>query len=467
MALDFRESEGVPVSRDIGNKEVQGRVVSKTIQMALFTTNRNAVWAGDLALRKASYPFANLTITVNRNLFRLQVGDCFKFTYSPYDISNMIYRVLAVEENNLDTESIVITAMEDPYSKVNSYAEADDPVKHSIAKTDFSVTPLVHQNVIESFFALSGDEDLAVIPMAARVGNYELGYLLYMSSDGGSSYEFLKSVGKFNPCGTLVEDYPKDTYNIDDEVGITIDFVNSDISKFDNLTRQALLGVSNLAIVGNEIMTIQKLTPINGGSGIRYRLTGIYRARFGTGKEAHSAGDGIYLIDGNSLIFIKDSAFLPSSERKFKFVPFSAKVTGELSESLVTDLIFSSTARNPYNPENFRANGLKKDPTYSDDIVLTWSPRVRGTGAGYYIPSKTDAYPTWEGYFEIGVYVSDVLVRTKDKVDDFTWTYTEAMNIADNGSLAEEVTFKLTNFIDYEEWDQAKSDRLELTVRRV
>ncbi|MCK4529210.1 hypothetical protein KAW18_17745, partial [candidate division WOR-3 bacterium] len=86
MTIDFKNSISDPIAVDIGNYVTQGRIVSKTIQLASFTTNENAVWAAKRQLQKESYPFAFINVPVNRDLFRLQVGDCFKFSYSKYGI---------------------------------------------------------------------------------------------------------------------------------------------------------------------------------------------------------------------------------------------------------------------------------------------------------------------------------------------------------------------------------------------
>ena len=81
MAINLRKSISNPNALDPGNIEVQGRIASKTIQLSLFTTNENAVWAAKQQLMKESYPSSLISIPVNRNLFRLQVGDCFKFLH--------------------------------------------------------------------------------------------------------------------------------------------------------------------------------------------------------------------------------------------------------------------------------------------------------------------------------------------------------------------------------------------------
>ena len=60
-------------------------------------------------------------------------------------------------------------------------------------------------------------------------------------------------------------------------------------------------------------------------------------------------------------------------------------------------------------------------------IHLTWSPRVRGEGAGLgSADGVTDAEPTWEGLFEIEVWVGTVLVQTVSDIDDDEYKfYTE------------------------------------------
>lgn len=84
----------------------------------------------------------------------------------------------------------------------------------------------------------------------------------------------------------------------------------------------------------------------------------------------------------------------------------------------------------------------------ANDIILTWSARKRGVGAGIGVPGVILSASEHEGLFKIEVYVNDVLVRTTSDIDALTWTYTEAMNIEDNGALANEIEFRLYNYID-------------------
>ena len=97
-------------------------------------------------------------------------------------------------------------------------------------------------------------------------------------------------------------------------------------------------------------------------------------------------------------------------------------------------------------PVDFNANDRSFAARYDTDIALTWSSRYREKGAGIGIPGQVLADTDRDGLFEVEVWVGEVKKRTATAIDAATWTYTEAMNIADNGSLASAITFKLSNY---------------------
>lgn len=463
MSIDFRDSMAVPNAVDIGNISIQGRVVSKTIKLASFTTNANAVRAGRQALLKESYPFAFISFTANRDVFRYEVGDCFKFSYAQYGIYNMICRVLQIEEAELGSEIITIHAMEDIFSVNNPVTVYEDPEDHTIDPIEYDIEPLTYQNVIESLYVTNGNT-IGIIPVAIRSSDNQLGYELFMSSDGGNSYKSLGTFGNFSCKGILTEEYSKDTHQIDDDTLLQIRFTDySNIEQFETITRQEMLGASNLVLIDNEIMTIQNIDPLGG---TWYNLSGIYRGRFDTQKEDHAMYADIILTNGDNIQVITNADIVLGTSRKFKFVPYNSKKSADIADCPVVEITIEGRARKPYCPINFKANGFVNDPVYSDDVLLTWSPRIRGGGAGYFVPSITDSSPTWEGFFKIEVWVSGTLVRTEEKVDALEWTYTEAMNLADNGSLATQITFKLINFIEYSEWPDAEADAQEIIVTK-
>lgn len=459
MTIDFKKSISDPVAVDVGNTVTQGRVISKTIQLASFTTNVNAVWAAKHQLQKESYPFAFVSVSVNRTLFRLQVGDCFKFSYSKYGISNMICRVLLIKEEDITSEKIIIHAMEDIFGITNTITEYSDPTDNKTESPSYALSPLVNQKIVEAPYVFS--EELKVVPIACRVGDQDLGFDVNLSVDEGASYSLIDKVANLQPYGTLVGSYPADTYEIDLLTGFTIDFLK-DANQIETITWPEVFSASNnLAILGDEIISFQSITPV---TGTQYKLEGIIRGRFDSEKLSHSDGEAFYGINTH-LALVGHSELLPGASRKFKFVPYNIKFSGDISEAVPLNITLKGRSKKPYIPANFNANGGSFAARYDTDIDLTWSPRYRGKGAGIGIPGTVLADTDREGFFEIEAWVAAVKVRTTTAIDAAIWTYTEAMNISDNGSLAAAITFKLSNYrteggITYD------SDQAEVTCKK-
>jgi len=439
MAITFKKSISDPPAVDKGNQTIQEMVVSKTIQFGLFTTNENAVWAAKQQLQKESYPFAYITIPVNRNMFRLKVGGVFKFSYAQYGITDMVCRVLQIEEENLESEKITIHAMEDIFSITNAITAYTDPEDNTITAPDYELTPFAIQQVRESIYVLS--QSTAVIPMASIDDPLLLGYDIYMSIDGGSSYSAVGRSTTINPYGTLNAEYPL-TYTIDETVGFVVDFVNGQ-DLLETVTLPDILsGNKNNALLGDEYISFQTVTPI---TETQYRFDGIIRGRWGSEKVLHASGQPFTVMSNPVILTAAEIA--PGADRKFKFVPFNSKFSGSIALATAMDLSITGVAKTPYIPVNFIANDGAYDARYDDDVVLEWDGRKRGTGAGIGIPGTVLSESAHEGLFKVEVWVSSVLKRTTTDLDVLTWTYTEAMNLSDNTSLASSITFKLSNFI--------------------
>ena len=442
--IDYRES--IQVVNDPANLAIVGRVNSKTTRLMMFSKPKNALWAADRALKGEAYPLANITLPVNRDQFRLEPGDLFKFNYSKRGISNMICRVQGISEEGLeDSENIVINAIED-IDYISTQMGVGGVGGIGIVEST-ELDDLVNVNVIEANYVSIG-EGIAIIPIASKELGIEVGYLLYMSIDGGTSYTKIAQVAVWGVYGTLVADYPIDTYQIDDQVGFEVEFdaPSTELDKMQTVSRAALLLGTNMALLGDEVISFQTVTPV---TATKYKLEGIYRGRFDTVREAHSAAEDFYFIGTEHWVPITHSNIIAGVTRKFKLVPYSMDSVAEISDATELSLTINGRAMTPYMPINLKAEGQGINPTYSSDIDLTWSVRKRGTGAGIGdADTVTDASPIWEGFFEVEVWVASALVRTVTAINDDEWTYTSGMNITDNGSLASIVVFKLLNYLE-------------------
>ena len=457
MAINFKKSISDPIAGDIGNKTIQGRTVSKTLQFGLFTTNENAVWAAKNQLLKESYPFAIISVPVNRDQFRLQVGDVFKLNYVKYGISNMICRVLLVEEAALNSEDIILHVMEDIFSIATAITEYTAPVDSAGTPPDYTPVAFTLYAVYEAPYVMT--ESIEVIPLAGRASAVDLGLYTYISIDTGSSYTKIGQSANIQPYGTLTIEYGL-TYSIDNETGIYVDFATTDISVIDTITwAAALSGENNMGIMGDEIITFQTITPI---SGTIYKLENIIRARYGTEQNTHAIDSSFWIVNKH-IGMIKHTEITAGISRKFKLTPFNRKYSGSIVDAAVIDLSITGKAKTPYIPINFNANGVSFASRYTGDIILTWTPRKRGEGAGVGVPGVVLSETDREGYFDIEVWVSSVLVRTTTDIDAITWTYSSGMNISDNGSLATEVEFRIVNHRTAEGMKYISNEKIVIT----
>jgi hypothetical protein len=445
MTVEIRQSTADPIAVDTGNIGVQGRVVSKTIQLTLFTLNKNAVWGGRQHLLKSSYPFAMLQIIANRRAFRIEVGDCFKFSYAKYGISNAVFRVLQKEEAELESENVTISAIEDFYFISRVIAEYTIPTNYTGIRPDYTLYPFTKQLAMEVPHAMTANTNPEVLLIAGREGLFDLGFDAYISIDNGASYSLLSNnVANVAPFGQVVDaSYPK-TYTIDTEIGFMMEFrKEADAALVETTTwANTIAGIENIALLGEEIIFFKTITPV---SGLKYKIENIIRGRMDTIKVDHAIGTNFYVLS-KDLIFLSHDEIVAGVNRDFKLVPYNLRKRGDISLAVPIDLDIVGRWRTPYIPGNFMANGSGFAARYDTDIVLTWSPRFRGKGAGVGTPGIVLAETDREGLFKIEVWVDDVLVRTATAIDAVIWTYTEAMNTTDNGLLASSVTFQLSNY---------------------
>lgn len=444
-SIDFKDS--IVTAKDVANQGMLGYLSPKTLQFPLVQTPRLAALIADRELKRTSYALSELSFKANRNMFQALPGSLYNLAYPLYDIDSMIVRVTKVEEEGPESEVITVYATEDPrYAGRTCVRVIEETRPDPIIVPISTITEVL---VVEVPYVMADGEYIMMGVSASRVTGNEIGYAVYISNDG-TTYTLLGYSSSWGIHGVLQGAYPSTTYTIDDTVGFEVLFENDDGSTIESTTRGGLFTNQNLCLLGNEFIAVQTITPV---STRRYRFTGVLRGKYETLKQNHASGSDFYFLGENGLkLFSADSSvFYYQATRYVKVVAFNGVSYSSLSDAAAQTLTFDKRAFTPYCPTNLRANdcGLDYRATYTTDVVLTWSTRLRsGQGCGYGdITAVTDAAPTWEGYFEVKVYVGGVLKRTTTAIDDDTWTYTEAMNLSDNTSLATEITFTVLNYL--------------------
>jgi len=472
-AIDYKQALGNPTSLDHSNIEAQNMRVSKTIKMGLFTTNKNAVWIGDYVLSKEGYPAARVRFPANRELFRLQPGDVFNLVLPKYDITSMVCRVIMIEEESVESEKLIVTAIEEiaDVDLLPIYVEPPSTRKPKLPK---SVAGLQHVKIIEAPYAIT--DQIALMFGVGRESGNELGYLIYMSLDD-ENYWQLGDSKSYAVFGTLARSYAKTT-TIDDTVGVTINFDTAqNIDLIQSISRDELYGTNNIAVIGNELITFQTILPI---TATQYKLYGVYRARWGSTMQSHSKGAEFYFFPNIELV--QRSTFVEGAQQYFKVVPYSEDSTGSLSSALSWPYVIAGFTYKPYPIENLKAEGKSRNATYKagETINYTWNVRMRGYGTGVGNPdSVVDAEITHEGSFHIkhyaGIGDNKVLKRELYTTFDsdatvFFEDYTAAEILSDNGKYPSPITTEITNYIQQDSQFGLgvtfESEAIEIVVKR-
>lgn len=445
FALNIRRA--AVTADDRGTAEIHGRAITKSVQLIGFGSTENANWAAERAVRRAAYPFAEGQLTTNRYLFKYEIGDLFRLSDSEHNISNMACRVMQIAEGPLESETISVGFMEEPDYVTQSATLAEMTSYGS--KRGYDLEALTHVDMIEAPYIISG-YDIRLLPLASRENGKEVGYEIYYSIDGGASYQFLDDITYYAIYGELVSELSIDVLTLDKVTGFEVDFYfDEDASLLETVTRAEMFNNQNMAVLGDEILNFETVTPDGVVEG-RYKIDGLNRGRIDSIRKTWPASTPIWVVGTTAIQVVADPAFLKGASLKFKMVPYNAHSIGDISEAIEVDYDIVGRARAPYVPGNFNKSGKSTGPlTYGKDVYLTWDPRVRGLDAGVSDPdSVIDYAATHEGKFEVKVYDSgDTLVRTATEINEHNWTYTEAMNLADNVSLESTLTFQLDNYI--------------------
>jgi hypothetical protein len=442
-ALNIRRS--AVTADDRGTAEIHGRAVTRSVQLMMYGTKENANWAADRAARRAAYPFAEGNATVNRNAFKYEVGDLFRLSDSEHNISNMVCRAMNIGEGDINKEDITISFMEEP-DYVTSSATLAAVTTEGSAR-DFGLDVLTEMDIIEAPYSLVGEE-IVLIPLAGRKKGTEVGYEIWMSIDGGTSYSYLDDATYYASHGTLVAELNVQALTLEKELTFEIDAsFDDDFSEIETITRTEMLNNGNLSLLGTEILNFETITPDAVTEG-RYEISNLSRGRFDSIRQTWAADEDFWHVGTTSLKLLRDTAFVKGAVLYFKYIPYNEHFIGELSEATAISYTIVGRAFAPYVVENFRASGKGGHPVYGKDIYLTWSPRVRGVDAGINNPDEViDASPTHEGYFEVVVKNAvGTTVRTATSLSAYNWEYSQTMNESDNGSLEDELTFQVDNY---------------------
>jgi hypothetical protein len=227
------------------------------------------------------------------------------------------------------------------------------------------------------------------------------------------SYALISANAGFAAAAELVAAYPI-TSPIDDAVGITVRPVNDDFSDLESVTRAQLFNRVLLArFATGEIIAIQTITPVGNGT---YQLIGILRGLDDTDPTAHAQGELLFIPRvAATAALVTPVGWTNGESVELKAVPLDQS-TYTIANATPATFTIRNRALRPYAVSDLHANGRNpaQAPAFTNDIVLWWTTRNRGSGIGYDNPQGAfDPNIISEAdLFVIEVLIDGALVRT-------------------------------------------------------
>lgn len=107
---------GTALAQSLSNRNQQGYTSSITLERMGLGDAPAATKIATRELRAMCVPLRRMTIKVNREAYQLNVGDVFKFTWLPYNITDLPMRILEVDFGTIEDSLMEFKCVEDKFS---------------------------------------------------------------------------------------------------------------------------------------------------------------------------------------------------------------------------------------------------------------------------------------------------------------------------------------------------------------
>lgn len=400
-------------------------------------------------LQVLTQPLLRFTGTTDRIAHTLAPGALFVFSWPEEGIEAVTMRVTTVKAGTLENGSIALECVEDKFAAADALFTTNttawtDPVGDAEA--------VVNGNTQELPYWFAKDTLNRIFSFAERPDSSQQAYQLLADS------LIEETSVDFTPSGVLDADMPFSTsapvtYQVNDVTDVkSISLPASAQDVTDGLT---------LVMIDNEIMAFGHDAGISsafggwmgttGVSGVNFNMEVWFRGLLGTTPQKHLAGARVWFIGTH--IGRSETSYGSAHSVQSRFLTQTLRGLLDSADSdLYTTTIGNRSAR-PYAPGwvRFNTNVYYGTPGSiipdTGNIDVTWKRRNRTTEVSpltdYYLNS-TDIAPEYDETYTLKIYGdSNVLLRTVTGLTGLTYTYTNAFETADAGSLQGSLTFVL------------------------
>lgn len=407
--------------------KLTGNVKQQSIDLTAFRNVDVASKRLTEMMKRLSYPLAEIEFKTNLSFSALEQGDVITVNHSDYSITNMDFRIVDINYEEIDKNELSFKAqqiIENIHD--DNYKEAGGT---QWAEESYTMLDLAKVKIFEMPYNSTTQKKPSYLILMARETGFETGIELIIST--GSDYSTYANLSTFSQAGSLDEDYVLNTYNVDDDIGILYTPYKENFAPiFDSISRADLFGLQRVVIIDNEMMAFQTIIPEGVES---YRLTGIIRGILGTKKALHAISSTIYLCD------IRDNLITNLSVENFdvKLLPYVNNDQLDEGDATAHNITTEYLAKKPNAVSRIEA--IRSGSTISIQLF----PSTPGIdGAGNNGESVTDQEPPFSflGSFVI-TYSTTEEIKTSDSFDI---TYSGAVDVTIKHRLNGFITDGLT-----------------------
>jgi len=367
-----------PAAKLISGKNIQVNydltaISSRSLALKLLTS----------LMKKESFPKSSLDIVVPIKYAKYTIGDIITIKNSDVGLEGD-FRIVSISEPKFDSNEVHIKLIQHTEKLFDNYYT--DTGGTQWVEPSYDLPPFQKIKVIELDYNETTKTTPTFLLLVAREKGYETGFAVYLSFTG-TDYKYMGTFTTFATNGTLVNDYPDTTYEIDDTVGIIYTPYTSFDNDWDTISRTDLFTTNRVIVIDNEIMTFQNFEPYETTN---YKITGIIRNVNWSGKAYHNAGTDIYItkISDNILTGVN-----LSSPFYLKIVPVLNNKIGSIEDATPIYVEPTMKAKRPITPEKVIATRDNSNPANVNVDVFVVS-KTNGIGAGKNNPdTTTDQYP--------------------------------------------------------------------------
>ena len=383
---DFTERSAVV--RNTASINMLGRVMTKTYDLTVFRDLPTVQKRITEMIKTESYPTSEIDFVVGWEFSNIMEGRIVTITNTEIGIENASFRITSKDLENIDNGEVGFhaiqvaeTLFDDKWTNIGTGVDTWVRVlKPAVALTKTRIMEVPRT-------ALTDNPTLFIL--AAKENGFELKHNLYYSPNN-SNYELVDEFVSFAQYYTLDANYSGTTYDIDDEVGLTLIPFKSNYD-VDSLSRTQLFSTNRFLIIDNEIMKFQSVTYNAGGT---ITLSGIMRGAINTTKASHNAGAGAWIIEDSDAMFTPSSGVIAGY---YKIVPVTGVSSFDISSVSAIVIGNPAYARIPFAISRIQA------VRSGSSVVVTISARdmsLAGAGvsssAMFYTNSDSDVVLEWK-----------------------------------------------------------------------